>query len=84
VPESHIYGILEGPTEDTVTYGIADAIAVDGSGVKLIIDWKSDVSPTEQTVAAYKQQIGEYLTAVGVHDGLIVFPTTGKVIRIRI
>lgn len=78
VPECHVYAYAENETTDTVTFGIADAIAFNGGAPSLVIDWKSDVSPDEKTVAGYRRQVQDYLAATGVAAGLIVFPTTGR------
>ncbi|BCB22431.1 UvrD-helicase domain-containing protein [Bosea sp. ANAM02] len=82
VPECHVYAFASDGSVDTVTYGIADAIAFDGARPTLVIDWKSDVNPDAATILAYRGQVGDYLKATGVPVGLIVFPTTGRVERV--
>ncbi len=82
VPECHVYAFASEGSVDTVTYGIADAIAFDGPRPTLVIDWKSDVDPDAATILAYRGQVSDYLKATGVPVGLIVFPTTGRVERV--
>lgn len=84
VPECQIYAFSEGDGTDTVTFGIADAIGFDDSGASLVIDWKSDVSPNEQTVAGYRAQVRDYLNATSVAVGLIVFATTGRTETVKL
>ncbi|WP_247789385.1 hypothetical protein [Bradyrhizobium sp. 155] len=47
-------------------------------------DWKSDVAPKEAEFAAYRNQLGQYLRAVGARKGAIVYMTTGKVDWVRL
>lgn len=84
VPECHVYGFRAGAAEDIVTYGIADAIAYDGAQAQLIVDWKSDVEPSEAVVRTYCEQVADYLATTGLNDGLVVFATSGKVVRVRL
>ncbi|WP_089173394.1 UvrD-helicase domain-containing protein [Bosea sp. AS-1] len=84
VPECHVYAFASDGNADTVTYGIADAIAFDGARPTLVIDWKSDVNPDATTVLTYRRQVADYLTATGVPVGLIIFPTTGVVERVTL
>jgi len=84
VPECHVYAFANDGNADTITYGIADAIAFDGASPTLIIDWKSDVNPDAATILAYRGQVSDYLKATGVPVGLIVFPTSGQTERIEV
>ncbi|QZO00661.1 3'-5' exonuclease [Chenggangzhangella methanolivorans] len=68
--------------EELVTYGIADAVALEGDRIDIVIDWKSDVEPGSSVVAGYRAQVADYLKTVDAKRGLIVFMTTGKVIEV--
>ncbi len=71
--------------EDRTTYvgGIADAVAYQPTGViDLVIDWKTDVSPAAQQIDLYREQMRDYLVATGASEGLLVFVTTGEIIRV--
>ncbi len=70
--------------EEVATLGVADAAAVEQDGsASLIVDWKSDVGPTEGALANYRGQLGQYLRASGAQEGLLVFLTSGAVHRIN-
>lgn len=83
VSECAVYAFDEGETEDSVTFGIADAIAFENGRPALVIDWKSDVDPSPETIAGYRRQVAHYLAACGIAEGLIVFTTSGRVERVR-
>jgi exodeoxyribonuclease-5 len=69
--------------EEEALTGIADAIAVDESGVPtVVIDWKSDVDPERKTLDHYQTQVKAYLEMTGTERGLIVLVTSGKVIPV--
>jgi len=56
---------------------------LDGDGTaSTIIDWKSDVKPTPETIAHYRAQVRNYLRTIGTQRGLIVFVTTGTVVEV--
>jgi hypothetical protein len=59
----------------------ATSFAADGSP-KIIIDWKSDVDPAAETVEHYRVVVRSYLRTMGKPDGLIVFVTTGIILRV--
>ena len=80
------YPVYSASAVDTVTeatVGIADAIAFDANGApEVVIDWKSDVSPTPETLEHYRKQVGTYLAMTGAARGLIVLVTSGVVIPV--
>ena len=59
---------------------MADALAIapDGSA-QAVIDWKSDVRPSDDTRAHYTVQVRTYMRLVGAERGLVVYATTGAV-----
>jgi ATP-dependent exoDNAse (exonuclease V) beta subunit len=59
--------------------GRADAVAYDGGVPTLVLDWKSDVSPTAQDRAHHHAQLREYMTAIGVSRGAIVYMSLGEI-----
>ena len=82
-PEYNVYGALVAGNEEVVTTGIADAISFSSDGrPEVVIDWKSDVAPTEATLLHYRAQVGNYLAMTGAKRGLIVLATSGKVIAV--
>ena len=71
--------------QDSTIYvgGIADAIAYQPIGlIDLVIDWKTDVSPSAQEFELYREQMRDYLVATGAPEGLLVFVTTGQLVRV--
>lgn len=69
---------------ETVTHGVIDAAVpkADGSGIEIVVDWKSDVRPNPRVIAQYRSQVRSYLDAVGASRGLIVFMTSGEVVPV--
>jgi hypothetical protein len=64
--------------------GIADAVAYQPEGsVDLVIDWKTDVNLTTQQIDLYREQMRDYLIALAALEGLLVFVTSGQLVRVR-
>ena len=69
----------------TYVGGVADAVAYQPAGaIDLVIDWKTDVNPTAQQVQLYREQLRDYLTATGAPEGLLVFVTSGQLVRVKL
>jgi exodeoxyribonuclease-5 len=83
LPEFPVYASSVVGQVEKVTAGITDAIAIDNDAPTLIVDWKSDVDPSSETVAHYRAQVSTYLAATNIPLGLIVFVTTGNVIEVK-
>jgi exodeoxyribonuclease-5 len=79
--------VFSAQTDDKVTTyvgGVADAVAYQATGaIDLVIDWKTDVSPTAQQVELYREQLRDYLIATGAPEGLVAFVTTGQLVRVN-
>jgi hypothetical protein len=72
--------------DDRTTYvgGVADALAYLPLGIiDLVIDWKTDISPSVQQIDLYREQMRDYLVATHAPEGLLVFVTTGQLVRVR-
>ena len=83
LPEFPVYGITDEENGQSVTAGIADALALTKSGTpEVVIDWKSDVNPSAATLDHYQAQVGAYLDITGGREGLIVLMTSGQVIPV--
>jgi len=66
---------------EQATAGIADAIALGPDGTpQVVIDWKSDVQPSPETIDHYRAQVRAYLDMTGAARGLIVLVTIGEII----
>ena len=48
-----------------------------------MVDWKSDVDPSPETVEHYRAQVRTYLDMTGADRGLIVMMTGGRIVEIR-
>lgn len=78
VPEFGVHAAFVSGEGEEVISGIADAIAFGSDGkVETVVDWKSDVAPTEHVIAGYRQQVQAYLRATGAARGLVVLMTSG-------
>ena len=84
VPEFAVYGSSEGDKYEEATAGIVDAAVFDPDGTpETVIDWKSDVDPSPETLEHYRAQIGVYLEVTGADRGLIVLVTNGMVVSVN-
>ena len=84
VAELPVYASRAAETEEEALAGIADAIALDAEGrPRVVVDWKSDVDPSPETVEHYRAQVRTYLDMTGAERGLIVMMTSGRVVEIR-
>jgi ATP-dependent exoDNAse (exonuclease V) beta subunit len=63
--------------------GRADAIADQGDGNLIILDWKSDVSPGPTDRASHARQLADYLAATGSSMGALIYMTLGEVVWIE-
>ena len=83
VPEFTVYGSSEGDTYEEATAGIVDAVAFGPDGTPAaVIDWKSDVDPSPETLEHYRAQIDVYLEVTGAERGLVVLVTNGIVVSV--
>ena len=83
LPEFPVYSSISSGLEEEATAGIADAIAFREDGAPdVIVDWKSDVSPTSDVLEHYRIQVRAYLEMTGAKRGLIVLATSGIVIPV--
>lgn len=79
--EFPVYALQQEAAELVATVGIADALTVDPEGrPAVVIDWKSDVNPAQETLDHYRAQVRAYLDMTGAERGLIVLMTNGTVI----
>jgi ATP-dependent exoDNAse (exonuclease V) beta subunit len=79
VPEWPIYAMLAGPPEPTALAGRIDAVALQEGRPSVVLDWKSDVAPSEQDVREHARQLKDYLDATGGSRGALVYMTPGLI-----
>jgi ATP-dependent exoDNAse (exonuclease V) beta subunit len=83
LPEYAVYASTVTEEQEEATAGIADAIAFDRDGApQVVVDWKSDVAPTPETLEHYRAQVRAYLDMTQAERGLIVLATSGVVIAV--
>ncbi len=83
VPEVSVMASHDVDGWEEVTIGVADALALDEEGrASLVVDWKSDVALTPETISDYRSQVRSYIDATGTAAGLIVFLSSGMVDRV--
>ena len=59
--------------------GRADAAAIEGERIALVIDWKSDVNPAAAAHKAHVAQLRDYLRVTGAERGAIVYMSAAQV-----
>jgi hypothetical protein len=57
--------MLANQPEPTALAGRIDAIAFEGRQPSVVLDWKSDVAPTERDMRDHARQLSDYLDAIG-------------------
>jgi len=84
LPEMTVFSARTNTDRTIYVGGVVDALArqPDGS-INLVIDWKTDVDPSAQQIDLYRGQVRDYLDATGAPEGLLVFVTTGQLVRVR-
>jgi ATP-dependent exoDNAse (exonuclease V) beta subunit len=78
-PEWPVYSIAAGEHSEIALAGRVDAIAYEGDQPDVVIDWKSDINPSQADMRGYASQLGDYLRATGTTRGAIVYMTLGLV-----
>ena len=82
-PEFPVYASAFVDDLEQATAGIADAISFGPDGKpQVVIDWKSDVQPSPETIEHYRAQVRNYLDMTGTDRGLIVLVTSGTVLSV--
>ena len=80
VTEWPVYAIMEeDPAGCTALSGRIDAIAFEGDRPSAVLDWKSDVRPSADTLQKHASQLQDYLEVTGVPRGGLVYMTPGIV-----
>lgn len=84
VPETPVYGMVAGASADgDPVGGRADAIAFSGQQADVVVDWKSDLAPSDAQTEAHVDQLRLYLAATGAQLGLVVYMSLGWVRTVR-
>ena len=65
----------------TALAGRIDAIAYDNERPEIVVDWKSDIDPSERDMRERTGQMEEYLRATGAPRGALVYMTRAGVVN---
>lgn len=81
--EFPVYSAQAADGVETATAGIADALTLTAEGrPAVVVDWKSDITPSTGTLDHYRTQVRAYLDMTGAERGLIVLMTSGAVLPV--
>lgn len=79
LPELPVFGVL-GQSPMMALAGRVDALALTEAGqVDAVLDWKSDVSPSDEDMRLHAAQLRDYMQAVDAQRGALVYMTSGSV-----
>ena len=82
-PEFPVYASTVVDDVEQATAGITDVTSFGPDGKpQVVIDWKSDVQPTAETINHYRAQVANYLDVTGTKRGLIVLVTSGEILTV--
>lgn len=82
-PEFPVYASVCAEDLEQAMAGITDATSFGPDGKpQVVIDWKSDVQPSPETIEHYRAQVRNYLDMTGTDRGLIVLITSGTVLTV--
>jgi CRISPR-associated exonuclease Cas4 len=79
IPEWSVYTLLQGRSDPSALAGRIDAIAYDGDRAEVVVDWKSDVNPSDADIRFHGGQLEDYLRVTGAPRGALVYMTPGLV-----
>jgi len=83
VPEWSVASVSRVDDYENITMGVADAVVPEEGGPpSLVVDWKSDLDPSENVIQGYVGQLREYLRVTGARAGMIVFMSRGAVVHV--
>jgi hypothetical protein len=78
VPELSIFGTLLDNREVCIS-GRADAVFIEASEARAVIDWKSDVDPSQTDIDLHAAQLGTYMRSTHINRGALVYLSSSKV-----
>ena len=74
-----VYALLEDRSNRSALAGRIDAVAYAGDRAEVVVDWKSDVDPSDADIRLHAGQLEDYLRATGAPRGALVYMTPGLV-----
>ena len=83
LPEMPVYGATNEGGVETISAGLVDAMTLTDDGKPdIVVDWKSDVAPSAQTLEHYRSQVKAYLEMTKANKGLIVLLSSARVLEV--
>jgi hypothetical protein len=82
IAEFPVYGLIRSQSEPIALAGRVDAAAIMDGKVAAVVDWKSDIAPTEDDIRNHAGQIQDYLQVTGARNGILAYMTSGTVRQI--
>ncbi len=79
VAEVPVYAMVKNAATPTALAGRIDATAVEEGKPQVVLDWKSDVAPTDKHMQEHAVQLRKYMEVTGVPRGALVYMTVGQV-----
>lgn len=79
IPEWPVYDVLENRPTPAALAGRIDAMAYDGDRADIVVDWKSDVDPSDKDMRVHAGQLADYLRVTGASRGALVYMTPGVI-----
>lgn len=79
VPEITVYGMKALEPKAVGLAGRADALEIGAHGPSVVVDWKSDVAPTDEDIQIHAGQLMNYMTVSGASRGALVYMTSGTI-----
>jgi hypothetical protein len=79
IPEWPIYSLLADTAAPTALAGRIDAVVFQNGKPSIVLDWKSDIAPTEEDIQLHMSQLAAYLRVTGATRGALVYMTSGMV-----
>ncbi len=79
IPEWPIYALLADTGTPTALTGRIDAVAFEDDKASIVLDWKSDIAPTEKDIRDHEAQLETYVRVTDAPRAALVYMTPGVV-----
>ena|SRR5258708_2714935 len=79
VPEWPVYAMPGNAASPTALAGRVDAAVLEDGQASVLLDWKSDIAPTDEQVRLHAGQLQDYLRVTGAPRGALIYMTPGVV-----
>jgi len=79
IPEWPVYDLFADRPTPAALAGRIDAIAYDDDRADIVVDWKSDVNPSDKDMHVHAGQLADYLQVTSASRGALVYMTPGVI-----